>query len=63
MDPNATLDRILQAIFHDVDYDEAFDAMTDLQDWLSKGGFNPQFNQSQCELMIDCMAQMIAELQ
>ncbi len=62
MDPNAALEEILENVFHMVDYSEARDRAVDLQDWLTKGGANPDFTQGQCELMMDCIFQMVAEL-
>ncbi len=61
MDPNACLDAALDAIFNDCDYEEGADRMADLQEWLSKGGFNPEFTQARGELMIECIAQLVKE--
>lgn len=40
MDPNATLKLLLDA-FHDSDREAAFDAIENLMDWMTKGGFLP----------------------
>jgi hypothetical protein len=43
MDPNACMERILQAI-RDGNRSEAFEAMEDLLGWLKFGGFPPRFS-------------------
>lgn len=40
MDPNACLERFLDAL-EENDYREAFEAHRDLQQWMAKGGFSP----------------------
>lgn len=40
MDPNACLNRILDAIM-DEDWQEAHDALNELQLWTGRGGFKP----------------------
>lgn len=40
MDPNACVKRITDAL-RDGDIEEACDAILDLEDWLSNGGFPP----------------------
>jgi hypothetical protein len=40
MDPNACIDRIINAI-EDADIEEAIDAIDDLTRWLNRGGFAP----------------------
>ena len=62
MDPNTCLNEILDKIFHEDDYDGARDQMIDLQDWLRKGGANPDFTKFQGEMMIDCIAQLLGEV-
>lgn len=62
MDPNATLDALLEAVFHDADYDAGMEHMRNLQSWLRKGGFNPEFTQARCELMLDCISELLEQV-
>jgi hypothetical protein len=41
MDPNACCRRILDAAEVE-DFEEAYEALQDLQEWLAKGGFKPK---------------------
>jgi hypothetical protein len=38
MDPDATLDRLVQAI-QDREYEDAAEAFKDLEEWVARGGF------------------------
>lgn len=51
MDPNACLERLIQAA-DDHDHDEVSEAASDLQEWLDTGGFMPDVTkQCLCELL------------
>lgn len=45
MDPNACLARMLDAIVSG-DKDEAIDAASDLNEWLARGGFEPDWREA-----------------
>lgn len=62
MDPNQCLDDILEAIFHDMDYDLAYQRSEDLRDWMSKGGATPDFTRARCEGACDSLHQLLSEL-
>lgn len=62
MDPNATLDMLLDDVFHNQDYESAMHHMHSLKTWLRNGGFNPEFTQARCELMIDCIAELLEQV-
>jgi len=62
MDPNATLDLLLDDVFHNADYDSAMHHLRNLQTWLGNGGFNPEFTQARCELMLDCISELLEQV-
>lgn len=62
MDPNTTLDLMLEDVFHNADYDSAKHHLVNLQNWLNKGGFNPEFTQARCELMLDCISELLDQV-
>lgn len=62
MDPNQCLDDILEAVFHDMDYELAYQYSEDLREWMSKGGATPDFTRARCEGSLDCIFQLLAEV-
>lgn len=55
MDPNATIDRIVNAI-EDSEFPEAREAIRDLQTWVARGGFAPQIAWSKLDFLLQELA-------
>ena len=62
MDPNKCLMEMLEAIFHDLDYDLAYQRSEDLRDWMSKGGAVPDCTKAHMEGALDCLHQLLSEV-
>ncbi|MEM1025801.1 MAG: hypothetical protein AAGJ19_19155 [Myxococcota bacterium] len=60
MDPNATLQRLFDALADD-DLTEAKDAATDLAEWLDRGGFTPKLEASDVAHLMKVIAQFVEE--
>lgn len=62
MDPNATLQSLCEAIIHDMDYDAALEHANNLDNWLAKGGFNPEASQGNMEALIEAVIHLTREI-